>query len=215
MSHPLTWPSVPKFYPMGWIPAASLTQDLSPEQPADVLVLGCGDPRHILYTISTDVTAPLVPRKLDVTCCDIEPAVLARNIILYTLLEDGISSTTVWDIFYHFELSAHVTGVLTSHACELVKLSETCKTWRESKYGGFIKLVDANSLFELRRFWSFYAEFPNLSSIRLDKLKKEQTKVAATLLEKLIEVTNVGVSRSATVVWEDASESVSNEVKHY
>ncbi|KAG8763765.1 hypothetical protein FRC12_008410 [Ceratobasidium sp. 428] len=157
----------------------------------------------------------LAPRKIDVTCCDIEPTVLARNIVLFTLLEDGISSTTVWDIFYHFKLSTHIAGILATHARELVKLSENCVAWRELKYGDFIKFVDANSLFELRRFWTFYAEFPNISSVRLDKLKREQATVAATLADKLDGALNIGVGRSATVVWKDASRSVSNEFKHY
>lgn len=45
------------FYPMGNTSAISLTQDLSPEQDADVLLLGCGDPRNILFTAYSDVTS--------------------------------------------------------------------------------------------------------------------------------------------------------------
>ncbi|KAG8737084.1 hypothetical protein FRC10_008594, partial [Ceratobasidium sp. 414] len=179
MSHPLTWPSVPKFYPMGATPATSLTQDLSPEQPADILLLG------------------------------------SRNIILFTLLDDGISANTVWDIFYHFKLGEHVARVLASHARELVRLSATCGTWRESKYGSFLKFVDNNSLFELRRYWTSYAQFPDLSSIRLDKLNKEQAAMSAKLANRLQTSLNHGVSRSATVAWEDASQSVSDQFGQY
>jgi hypothetical protein len=56
MSHPLYWPSQQFFYPIGNTPAISLTQDLSPEQSADILLLGCGDPRNILFTLYSDVT---------------------------------------------------------------------------------------------------------------------------------------------------------------
>jgi hypothetical protein len=58
MAHPVCWPSNPMFFPMGINAATSLTQDLSPEQSADILLLGCGDPRSILFTVSTDVTCP-------------------------------------------------------------------------------------------------------------------------------------------------------------
>src|SRR4051794_29645803 len=58
MAHPMCWPSRPQFYPMGVNAATSFTQDLSPEQSADILLLGCGDPRSIFYTVSTDVTCP-------------------------------------------------------------------------------------------------------------------------------------------------------------
>lgn len=54
MAHPLVWPSQPTFNPLGTSSAISLTQDLSPEQPADVLMLGCGDVYNVLFTIATD-----------------------------------------------------------------------------------------------------------------------------------------------------------------
>jgi hypothetical protein len=45
------------FYPLGNTPAVSFTQDLSPDQDADVLLLGCGDPRNVLFTVYADVTS--------------------------------------------------------------------------------------------------------------------------------------------------------------
>ncbi|KEP45569.1 MYND finger protein, partial [Rhizoctonia solani 123E] len=74
MAHPLCWPSTRTFDLVGNEPAISLTQDLSPEQPADILLLECRNPQHILYTLSTDVTCPSAPRKIDLTCNDIEAA---------------------------------------------------------------------------------------------------------------------------------------------
>ena len=94
MSHMLYWPGQTFFYPLGNTSAVCLTENLPPEHNADVLLLGCGDPRHILYTVYADATLsgagrrlethpscmrlthPTVPRKLDVTCCDMEAAVL-------------------------------------------------------------------------------------------------------------------------------------------
>lgn len=42
------------FYPIGNTPAVCLTQDLPCEQEADVLLLGCGDVRNILFTIYSE-----------------------------------------------------------------------------------------------------------------------------------------------------------------
>ncbi|KAG8730434.1 hypothetical protein FRC11_006718, partial [Ceratobasidium sp. 423] len=215
MAHPLCWPSTPEFYPMGLDPAMSLTQDLSPEQSADILLLGCGDPRHILYTLSTDVTCPHVPRKLDVTCCDIEPAVLARNIILFTLLEDGTPSNHVWDIFYHFKLTDHTFSLVTSHSRKLAELAESLETWRQSKYGSFIKMVDATSLSELCHLWTLYAEFVNLPSHRLDRLKQEQMSMSTQMSFEARTGMSYGLSRSAAGMWSEALKPVNEQFAQY
>ncbi|KAI6043442.1 hypothetical protein EDC04DRAFT_2600114 [Pisolithus marmoratus] len=76
MSYFVYWPGQIFFYPLGNTSAICLTEDLPPEHKADVLLLGCGDPRHILYTVHADVSTSSEPRKLDVTCCDVDAAVL-------------------------------------------------------------------------------------------------------------------------------------------
>ena len=52
--HPVVWPKNTFFYPIGNTTPASFTRDLAPEIDADILLLGCGDPRSILYTIHSD-----------------------------------------------------------------------------------------------------------------------------------------------------------------
>ncbi|RDB20212.1 hypothetical protein Hypma_013001 [Hypsizygus marmoreus] len=76
MAHPVFWPKKKFFYPIGNTPPVSFTQDLALEIPADVLLLGCGDPRSILYTVYADHGAP--NRNLDFTCCDADPAILVQ-----------------------------------------------------------------------------------------------------------------------------------------
>lgn len=51
MSHPVVYWKKPFFYAIGNTPAVCLTQDLAPEEAANILLLGCGDPRNILFTI--------------------------------------------------------------------------------------------------------------------------------------------------------------------
>ena len=44
------WPGT-IFYPIGNTSAVDLTDTLTPEEKANVLLLGCGDPRNILFTV--------------------------------------------------------------------------------------------------------------------------------------------------------------------
>ncbi|KAG8707441.1 hypothetical protein FRC08_000494 [Ceratobasidium sp. 394] len=151
MSCPLYPPSTGYFYPLGNTPAVSLTQDLSPEQSAEILLLGCGDPRNILYTLYADVVAPSSPRKLDITCCDIEPAVLARNILLFTLIEGDAHIDRVWDIFYHFRMDDQAMELLARQSQCLHENAQNIETWRRSSCGSFLKFIDTRTLHELRR----------------------------------------------------------------
>lgn len=50
MLHPTLVNIISFFYPVGNTPAVCLTQDLAREQEANVLLLGCGDVRNILFT---------------------------------------------------------------------------------------------------------------------------------------------------------------------
>ena len=45
------WPGSIFFYPIGNTSAVDLTDTLTPEEKANVLLLGCGDPRNILHTV--------------------------------------------------------------------------------------------------------------------------------------------------------------------
>lgn len=51
MAHTVLYPAKIFFYPIGNTSAVVLTDTLAPEEPANLLLLGCGDPRNILFTI--------------------------------------------------------------------------------------------------------------------------------------------------------------------
>jgi len=51
MAHTVLFPGKHFFYPIGNTSAVVLTDTLAPEKPADLLLLGCGDPRNILFTV--------------------------------------------------------------------------------------------------------------------------------------------------------------------
>ncbi|KDN42021.1 hypothetical protein RSAG8_07066, partial [Rhizoctonia solani AG-8 WAC10335] len=210
MAHPLRWPSSRTFDPLGHEAAITLTQDLSPEQSADILLLEQRNPQHILYTLSTDVT---LPRKFDLTCCDFEAAALARDIILFTLLEDDASPNHVWEIIYHLKLTEHALDLLASHSQKLSELAESPITWRQSKYGSFIKMVDQASLSELRHIWTQYAEFPGLPFDRHEKLQKEFEEMSASANTR--RGVNPYLSHSAAGMWPDAVQAVNDQFTHY
>ena len=54
MAHPLAWPGKYFLYAIGNTVAVCLTRDIPPEEPANILLLGCGDPRNVLYTIYSE-----------------------------------------------------------------------------------------------------------------------------------------------------------------
>ncbi|KAG8723303.1 hypothetical protein FRC09_003904 [Ceratobasidium sp. 395] len=213
MSHPLFWPSKTFFYPIGNTAAFSLTQDLSPEQPADVLLLGCGDPRNILFTLLSDVNAPAHPRKLDITCCDFEPAILARNILLFALLEGKEPIDRVWNIFYHFKIDKEATSAIALHSHLLFKNSDTIETWRQSSYSSFLQFVDIRTMAEVRRHWKSYAEFPTLSLDRLKKLVQEQEALSKFVIENFSNISSP--ARAAGMFWVHASTSVGKLFTRY
>lgn len=54
MYSPVVIDIVTYFYPVGNTSAVHLTRTLPIEEPADVLLLGCGDIRNVLFTVYTD-----------------------------------------------------------------------------------------------------------------------------------------------------------------
>ncbi|KAH7317479.1 hypothetical protein B0J17DRAFT_349474 [Rhizoctonia solani] len=214
MSHPLYWLAKQFFYPIGNTPATSFTHDLSPERSADVLLLGCGDPRNILYTLYYDLTVGNVPRKMDITCCDVEPAVLARNILLFSLLEDGDETTErIWDIFYHFKIDDQTANVIERQSRKLHDCAQDARSWRQSRYGSFLEMADSKTLAELRRHWGFYADYSGLPADWKARLVEEQVRLSKSVVGK--NQITITPSRSAGMVWPKALGPVSELFRKY
>ncbi|KAG2074776.1 hypothetical protein BDR04DRAFT_1171264 [Suillus decipiens] len=160
MAHPAIWRGKQFFYPIGNTSAVCLTQDLCPSEKAEVLLLGCGDPRHIFYTVYTNSTAS---QKLDFTCCDLE----ARNAILFTLLADEGAVQKVpqiWNIFFHFYLDKASHDLLISQCRKLVELSSDLDSWNNGPYGHFLRMCTEATLAELRHLWQLYVKTTTCSS---------------------------------------------------
>ncbi|KIW74850.1 hypothetical protein Z517_11620 [Fonsecaea pedrosoi CBS 271.37] len=156
MSTPVVVDIVTYFYPIGNTPAVHLTRGLPYKQSANILLLGCGDVRNILFTVYSDQRSG---RKLDVTCCDIEPAVIARNILLLTLLlddVDGSNDASIWDIYYHLCLDTKALELLGTQATKLHELAASMQGWHRGQYGRQFRFCDEGTLAKVRDIWDTY-----------------------------------------------------------
>ncbi|KAL9635457.1 MAG: hypothetical protein Q9164_003443 [Protoblastenia rupestris] len=104
-------------------------------------------------------------RSFSFSCCDIEPAILARNVVLYTLIVDSVDSNdanqslqlTLWSLFYHFFIPKQDLSVLHRHITKLLEASSSYKSWTSSSYGRYVRFVDQSTLPHLRKYWVQYA----------------------------------------------------------
>ncbi|KAI0142231.1 hypothetical protein GGR57DRAFT_486192 [Xylariaceae sp. FL1272] len=144
MFTPAVTPYQSMLYALGNTPAASLTRAFPNGIDADVLLLGCGDVRNILYTAYCERGLP--KRKLDITCCDIETGIIARNVALLSLLTDGVNADTAMDIYFHVNIRPESFDVLQNHTTKLSSLMESLERWQSGPYGSFIKFCDEGSL---------------------------------------------------------------------
>ncbi|KAK7043385.1 MYND-type domain-containing protein [Favolaschia claudopus] len=152
MAHPLYWPGKHYFYPIG---KHICHKDIS------LLLLGCGDPRNVLFTLFCEHKN--TTRKLDFTCIDVEPAVLARNILLFSLVIDNKPMDHIFDIFFHFYLEKASLDLLVSQCSSLL-------TWRTSKYGATLRICNEHTLSEIRKKWQDYAVMHTLPKSKLQSI---------------------------------------------
>ncbi|EGN92841.1 hypothetical protein SERLA73DRAFT_116652 [Serpula lacrymans var. lacrymans S7.3] len=209
MSHPLVWPGKYFFYAIGNTSAVCLSRDLPPDEPGNLLLLGCGDPRNVLFTIFCE--PPSFGRKLDFTCCDIDPAILARNVLLFTMIADKHSNSTIWNIFFHFYVDKDTHSTLIEHCKKLIGLSDTLKNWNSSIYGPHIKMCTEYTLAEIRRHWSLYVELENLPSTRIKAIRNAFTnQYKATMFGSAL-----STARSSGPLLIKAAHVMSDQIKNY
>ncbi|OAT01884.1 uncharacterized protein BDCG_06279 [Blastomyces dermatitidis ER-3] len=145
------------FHAIGNTPAVCLTQDIPGDDPARLLLLGCGDARNILFTSFMNSSSK--PRPLDYTCCDIQPAVIARNVLLLTLVVDtneGADTSMLWNIYYHLFIDDKSHNLLESQVKKLHRFSSSLKYWHKSEYGRFLRFCDSKTLALVRDIWHSY-----------------------------------------------------------
>ncbi|KKY13632.1 putative mynd finger family protein [Diplodia seriata] len=146
------------FYPLGNTPAACLTQHLPPELPARVLALGCGDARNVLFTAYCEA-ARADARPIDITSCDLQRAVIARNILLFSLIlddRDGRNQHAIWSIYYHQFLDSASFELLQRHAKTLTETSSSLDEWHRGPHGSCLRVCDSATLAAVHEVWLSY-----------------------------------------------------------
>ncbi|RDB24852.1 hypothetical protein Hypma_007901 [Hypsizygus marmoreus] len=213
MAHPLVWPGKYYFYPIGNTSAVCLTRDIAPDEPADILSLGCGDPRNVLYTIFSEPQPAI--RKLDFTCCDFEPGILARNVILFTMVADKQSYSTIWNIFFHLYLDCESHSILIEQCKKLVGYSQSLQTWDASPYGSTLKMCTAYTLSELRRHWTLYIDMHDLPSERQKMIRAAFKDLFKPIMAKTSKNALPSAARSSGPVMGLAMQTLSDQCRQY
>ncbi|PFH50419.1 hypothetical protein AMATHDRAFT_3985 [Amanita thiersii Skay4041] len=178
MSHPTLWSPRHFLYAIGNTPAVCFTNGHPPEQPTDILLLGGVAMLGVCCTQYMRIWEPVAARKLDFICCDAEPAVLARNVLLYTLIADLQENDTsvvakMWNLYYHFFIDSETLDLVVMQSRQLADLSVNLDTWNNSKYAGFLRFCNIHTLSELHRHWVLYGDMQNLPKTDLDTLQKQ------------------------------------------
>ncbi|RPA82864.1 hypothetical protein BJ508DRAFT_375376 [Ascobolus immersus RN42] len=174
------WPK-PFLYAFGNTPPVCLTDSIPPEAAADVLLLGCGDPRNVLYTLTASISKDGQSSHpyLDFTCCDIEPAIIARNILLLTLLADNPDNSKldlIWNAFYHIYIDQESNDLLCRQAALLLDLLDSLEKWHSSKYGCWIRLATDATLAMVRDLFSQYTSTQSMSPARRSRYEDKYRK---------------------------------------
>ncbi|KAL2128425.1 hypothetical protein VTI74DRAFT_9200 [Chaetomium olivicolor] len=151
-------PGVP-FHVGSYRPAINLVEDQPQGIESNILLLGCGDARNILYTLFTERGFP--DRRLDFTACDIDENTIARNILLFTFIlddEKDVSPLRIWNIYYHFYLDNPDMVLVCTQAAKLVGYAKSLEVWHASPYGNTLRFCDEGTLSLVRAVWEKFAD---------------------------------------------------------
>ncbi|TGO33934.1 hypothetical protein BHYA_0220g00090 [Botrytis hyacinthi] len=193
-------------YPFGNTPAINLLQSRRPACEKDdavrVLLLGCGDPRNLLFTLWCNK---------------------ARNILLFSLIIDNESYASTWNIFYHFYITNTDNAVLQKQTRKLLQQSANLEVWSSSNYGASIYFMNQDTLDQVREMWFQYLEVANLRSDSMERdhfETKFKSEVNSTMREQYVTNRDIEVQgvcgrkqyasalRSAGGNWENAIQTV-------
>ncbi|KAH8888508.1 hypothetical protein GQ53DRAFT_653959 [Thozetella sp. PMI_491] len=126
---------------LGNTPAVDVTRHLPQGLDSDILLLGCDDVRHILFTAFDATTA--------------------RNALFLTFLleeSDAPTADTLWNIYYHLYLDAVATAALQNQLGRLLEASYSLDKWKQSKYGDSVRFCDAATFRAVRDVWRQFGE---------------------------------------------------------
>ncbi|KAK6520955.1 hypothetical protein TWF506_001191 [Arthrobotrys conoides] len=217
MLHPEIYDGHGYFYPIGNSPAINLVGYLPPEIDADVLLLGCGDVRNILFTLFTESPeiANEVHRKYHFTCCDVEGAVIARNILLLAMILKNEEVSTMWPIYYDFFMSERRSQTLKCYLAELLSISQDVDTWTNSDLGKILTLGSKYTLAVLRRLWSAWAKDLNEKGKEGQRRKSFEREIGNIVKERNSEGYIIPLAKSASPLTVEVMRAANEHFNHY
>eukprot|EP00121_Abeoforma_whisleri_P006749 Awhi_evm1s6146 len=138
-----------------------------------ILLLGCGDPRHVLYTSwQLSHSKERSKKGMDVTMVDIETSIIARNIVLFKLAYEqslknnsndksndrstndvdlrSIELGVVWSLFYSKKIDEYCMSVLQQCANDLLNMKTSAGDADER---------DFNIIDDMFSFWNNHYTF--------------------------------------------------------
>lgn len=79
--------------------------------------------------------------------------------VLFAILEDEGDSNgpLIWEIYYHIFLSSPASGLLQALIKRLLLATESLNGWHRSSLGSRIRLVNDDTLSQIRDFWARYS----------------------------------------------------------
>ncbi|KAI9852266.1 MAG: hypothetical protein M1838_001308 [Thelocarpon superellum] len=193
------------FYPTGNTPAVNLFRQLPaldashPTEEVEVLLLACGDPRSLLFSL---------------WCVDGH----TRNSILLALIIDeggDRTSQASWDLFYHLYVPQSSLSVLQTEVAKLLSVSESPEAWNSSPYGRFLRFLSWDTLREVRQIWLRYAQTWHFTA---EELQQYETRARAGMEDNFKKYENTRVLhgvRSAGAMWSQAAATMSHAFARY
>lgn len=189
-----SFPNCVFYYPFGNTAPVNVLE-WAPKNPAvDVLLLACGDPRSLLWSLhahrgsATLASALSKPSLVRFTCIDVEPAVLARNLLLLQLLTDTrlllesdaypAQLASIFSIFYNGALRSDDLLLLRATATQLHAASGSSELWAaqdpETSLAGVTSFLSTGTLTALHDLWGEYADADGVfeAAWPLDRLRK-------------------------------------------
>ena len=108
---------------------------------------------------------------LSVTACDVEPSTIARNVILYRLIQDATNFQMVWSIFYDRVIDDPCMDLLVACAADLYAVGESFEAWEGTGFGAIVKFADEHTYVIIREIWALYArgKVSGQSTSRMDE----------------------------------------------
>lgn len=85
-------------------------------------------------------------------------------------MDQGRSGTSedLWSVFYNFYIDNEKFELIRNQSQKLVRLSDSLKSWEASEYGGFLRMVNDETIALLHQTWTDYSSPRNSTSEFID-----------------------------------------------